>query len=606
MRFKSSKQRGYQCFAVTGVNTLSFAIAASPAANTTGLLGFAVEREDPVAKERFFMPGFKVFEAVIPQPDQNTFVTTFGHPVQSFVWDDFTGKPGQAYTYRFFPVKGTPKNLDRSAPALEITVQTEPLFTTSTHDVFFNRGVASSQAYARKFHNKAPDKQPDAATRTAAFKWLARDLEDAIIRFIDKAGASDTLLCCFYEFSHPAVADAIKRAVDRSVKLHLIVDMKVNNPSTGGVPATGGFPRDENLGNITRAGIPAANVIRREARPNDIQHNKFMVLLKGAAKSPREVWSGSTNISDGGIYGQTNVGHWIRDAAIAKQYLAYWNLLSTDPGGLKGDSIAVAKPKNAAYKQAVEALGEPPLEVADVAAGMTSVFSPRSGSQVLQMYAKLLGAAEHSACITLAFGINKVFKQQLVAHDGTSALTFLLLEKRDAPTASNAASFVMLGAKQNVYEASGAYLKDPLSRWARETSTSSLGLNTHVMYIHSKFLLKDPLSADPIVVTGSANFSDPSTNDNDENMVLIRGNLRVADIYFTEFNRLFNHYYFRSVVEATKKAQQSPAVANAAADATANTPSQFLEPTDIWLEKYKPGKLRRKRVDVYAGMAGFS
>lgn len=34
-------------------------------------------------------------------------------------------------------------------------------------------------------------------------------------------------------------------------------------------------------------------------------------------------------------------------------------------------------------------------------------------------------------------------------------------------------------------------------------------------------------------------------------MQFVRGNLRVADIYFTEFNRLFNHYYFRSVTEAT-------------------------------------------------------
>jgi len=65
-----------------------------------------------------------------------------------------------------------------------------------------------------------------------------------------------------------------------------------------------------------------------------------------------------------------------------------------------------------------------------------------------------------------------------------------------------------------------------------------------------KFLLMDPLGDDPIVVTGSANFSEASTNDNDENMLLIRGNQRVADIYFTEFNRLFNHYYFRSINEA--------------------------------------------------------
>ena len=52
-------------------------------------------------------------------------------------------------------------------------------------------------------------------------------------------------------------------------------------------------------------------------------------------------------------------------------------------------------------------------------------------------------------------------------------------------------------------------------------------------------MLMDPLSIDPIVVTGSANFSKVSTNDNDENMLVIRGDQRVADIYFTEFNRLF-------------------------------------------------------------------
>ena len=88
----------------------------------------------------------------------------------------------------------------------------------------------------------------------------------------------------------------------------------------------------------------------------------------------------------------------------------------------------------------------------------------------------------------------------------------------------------------------------------------------------------DPLSRDPIVVTGSANFSDDSTNDNDENMLIIRGEQRVADIYFTEFNRLFNHYYFRSVYEALKKAQKANADVSA-----------FLAEDEGWLDKYKKG-----------------
>ena len=70
----------------------------------------------------------------------------------------------------------------------------------------------------------------------------------------------------------------------------------------------------------------------------------------------------------------------------------------------------------------------------------------------------------------------------------------------------------------------------------------------HVRYAHDKFMLVDPLGPDLLVITGSANFSDASTNKNDENMLLIRENSRVADIYLTEFMRLFHHYDFRDKV----------------------------------------------------------
>ena len=110
----------------------------------------------------------------------------------------------------------------------------------------------------------------------------------------------------------------------------------------------------------------------------------------------------------------------------------------------------------------------------------------------------------------------------------------------------------------------------------------------------------DPLGDDPIVVTGSANFSDASTNDNDENMLVIRGDQRVADIYFTEFNRLFNHYYFRSVQERTRK------MLSAAEKKKQDQKSLFLDETDGWLAAYKPGSLKQKRVDMFKRMKGFA
>jgi phosphatidylserine/phosphatidylglycerophosphate/cardiolipin synthase-like enzyme len=95
----------------------------------------------------------------------------------------------------------------------------------------------------------------------------------------------------------------------------------------------------------------------------------------------------------------------------------------------------------------------------------------------------------------------------------------------------------------------------------------------NVRWVHTKFMLVDPLSDDPIVVTGSANFSKASIDTNDEHMVVIRGDTRVADIYFTEFMRSYAHHAFREAL----------AIANRKGEEW--TP-QYLEPSDRWQEPY--------------------
>ena len=91
------------------------------------------------------------------------------------------------------------------------------------------------------------------------------------------------------------------------------------------------------------------------------------------------------------------------------------------------------------------------------------------------------------------------------------------------------------------------------------------------------------------MITGSANFSAPSTTDNDENMIAIRGSYRASDIYFTEFNRLFNHYYFRSIAERSNP--------------TETLRGLHLAENDSWLDKYSPGTLRSKLVECFVQMA---
>jgi phosphatidylserine/phosphatidylglycerophosphate/cardiolipin synthase-like enzyme len=590
MRFKSTLTDGYQVFAVSGTNTISFAIDADEA-DTKGLLGFAVERSDPAENQRYYVFGFKVFPSVVPEPDEKTTVKTFDHPIQSLIWDDFTAKPDREYEYIFHPLKGMPKNLDRSGKPISIKVHTEPLFSTLEHDIFFNRGVASSQAYTRKFGNMRPDdpKLPP-AKRAEARQWLSRDLDEALLDFIKRADKGDTLLCCFYEFRYQPVAEALKAALGRGVDVQLIVDAKKNSQN---------FPRNDNLALIKKVGIPKEIVTLREAKRSNIQHNKFMVLLKGKSQVPTELWTGSTNISDGGIHGQTNVGHWVRNKEAAGKFKEYWELLSADPGSQEGDDRSTAARKNKELREAVEAILDTPASWKKVPTGVTPVFSPRSGPGVLDMYARMVDEAEGLSCITLAFGISKVFKDVLADNRQNSHIAFFLLEKEDKLNPRAKDPFVTLNAKNNVYEAWGSFLKEPLYQWTKETNAQLLKLNNHVSYIHSKFLLMDPLGKDPIVVTGSANFSTASTNDNDENMLVIRGDKRAADIYFTEFNRLFYHYYFRSVQEATKRNLSKKEKQRS------DEQSLFLSESDDWLKKYKPGSLKRKRVDIFVRMDGF-
>jgi phosphatidylserine/phosphatidylglycerophosphate/cardiolipin synthase-like enzyme len=391
------------------------------------------------------------------------------------------------------------------------------------------------------------------------------------------------------------VVEALADAIGRGVDVQIIIDCK-NNQHTDAGGVVESFPRKENLEMISAVGLPLANVIQRDARTSAIAHNKFMVRFTGQPQTPTEIWTGSTNISLGGIFGQTNVGHWLRDPNVAALFADYWDVLKGNPGGKDTDSPAVVRQKNKAFRESVEGILTVPIDWNNVPQGVTPAFSPRNDIDVLTMYAKMVDDAANLSCITLAFGINKAFKEQIKDNTPLSHLAFFLLEKRDAPNPNNPQAFVVINANQNVYMAWGSYLKDGLHQWAEETNNRALQFNTHVAYIHSKFLLKDPLGLDPIVVTGSANFSDDSQKENDENMLIIRGDQRVADIYFTEFNRLFNHYYFRSVAEAMSGGQP----ANNQGD------SLMLAENDTWLAKYAPGKLRFKRVQMFKQMQGFA
>tara|TARA_R110000787_G_scaffold72118_1_gene160716 strand:+ start:44665 stop:45549 length:885 start_codon:yes stop_codon:yes gene_type:complete len=252
--------------------------------------------------------------------------------------------------------------------------------------------------------------------------------------------------------------------------------------------------------------------------------------------SPASVWTGGTNLSEGGIYGHSNVAHVIEEAAVATAFFSYWKLLEQNP-------------KSASLRPDVVNLS--PLPAGKPPKGTTPIFSPRRTLDALNWYADLAGNAKDGLFMTFAFGMGDAFKD--VYKNSSAPLRFALMESKTRTfrepadrVAEERRINTLRRKKENVFAIGGLVRTNQLDGWLGERLS---GMNVHVRYVHNKFMLVDPLSSDPIIVAGSANFSEASTKSNDENMIVVRGNTRAADIYLGEFMRLYSHHAFRESLQ---------------------------------------------------------
>lgn len=545
---KRVTKNGLTVHAIAGTNVVLLAMNMKRS-DCKGLRGFAIHRTDHTGEESYWLQGQKTFEETDPGMPPGSKHSTREHPIQDFAWSDYTVKPGREYSYRVLALKGPPTNLQ---PSAEVTVRVETESPEGgDHDIYFNRGAAASQEFARRFGNRKPG--ADGADDDPAWAWLSRGAHEAIIDFIGRARSSPFgLRVCAYEFRLSTVLNAIRTAGAKTKDIKILYD------------AGKEFPRDENRAGVKRAKIKTL-CTERLPKPQALSHNKFIVLLKNGKAVA--ALTGSTNFSEGGVFGQSNVVHIVEDPAVAAAYLAYWEALAGNP-----HRKDLAPKLTAAH---LISSGLPPK-------GTTMLFSPRSKSDALEFYARLANGTKDALFMTFAFGMNDVFKKAY--GNGKAKLRYALFEKLLGPgirKEKRAAAMREMIALRRMPEnrfAVGSHIElNAFDNWLGEKLT---GLNTHVKYIHTKYMIVDPLAKDCIVVTGSANFSLASSTDNDENMLVIRGNSRVADIYLGEFMRLWDHNAFREWATrraAAKSGKLKPGKAKAALDKPWR-----LDPTDEW------------------------
>ena len=167
---------------------------------------------------------------ILPNAPDGAYVSSYEHPIQDFLWSDFTAKPGRTYVYKVVPVFGKPKNL-KYGNGVSVEVKTEKEEST-THSIYFNRGVIGSQAYARNW-SAAPNKLPP-AEREKALDWLSRGLDEALMAFIGQAGDHSVgLRAAVYEFDYEPVIEAFQKASERSADVKIVYDARISKNKQG-------------------------------------------------------------------------------------------------------------------------------------------------------------------------------------------------------------------------------------------------------------------------------------------------------------------------------------------------------------------------------------
>jgi phosphatidylserine/phosphatidylglycerophosphate/cardiolipin synthase-like enzyme len=391
---------------------------------------------------------------------------------------------------------------------------------------------------------------------------LSRGLEEALLGYLARAkNKGFALHGAVYEFQKAELLEALAAADKRGAE----VDFVYHHRKKG--------DKDTTAAKNDKA-VKAAKIqdlcTKRAANPqNAIMHDKFVVLLEKAGKEykPVAVWTGSTNWTDGGVYGQLNVGHAIFDEKLASTYEGCFQILKQD---LDAEET----------KASIEKL-TPVSQIIPPAPGITPVFSPQTTETMLHLYSSICSTAR-CVLVCAPFALSPVILTAFTAKPQEPVLRYFLLDKEGSLGPSAQEVSVIENDPSNAIGVA-VTLSSPLHDFQGKLLEGKESFRHAGVHIHSKIILANPFGTDPILVMGSANFSHGSTELNDSNSLVLRGNTAVADIYATEFMRMFEHYHFRAsqehalkkVKKAAKKGTKSTAAARLA-----------LVEDDSWSEKY--------------------
>jgi phosphatidylserine/phosphatidylglycerophosphate/cardiolipin synthase-like enzyme len=293
-------------------------------------------------------------------------------------------------------------------------------------------------------------------------------------RLIEKINAAQTSIhIASFEFNLTPVADALIAAKQRGVDVRWVTDDEH------------GLEADEEPDRGQFAMLQDAGIEVRSDTRSALMHNKFWIF------DGQIVWTGSTNITENGIFKQDN------------------------------NTVVIQSPELAAiYEREFQEM-------------WNGEFGPRSTSQLDDQIAMVNG----SQIVVVFTSEDPALENAIVpiVKSATTSVRFLTFSFTDYPLADAMSQRAQAGVDvAGVFETVGSETEAAELRtlMCRKVPVKQDG---NPSFLHHKVIIVD----ERIVITGSMNYSTNAEENNDENVIII-DNADIARLYLQEFERVWN------------------------------------------------------------------
>lgn len=352
------------------------------------------------------------------------------------------------------------------------------IFSVSGEDTAFSpirvySTVSESSGDIFVYFNRSVDHSVATGAEAVA---LFQATDDTVIAQIDRAMA--TLDIAMYNINSNPIVQAINDALDRGVTVRYIAEGQNANTA---------------LANLD----PSIPVLYRQNATSSGMHNKFLIIDRDDVDNAT-VLTGSTNFTSNNLFSDPNNIVIVKDQALARAYTLEFNEMWGGSGPMHNwvtSRFGEFKTNNTPEKFII---GGRPVEL---------YFSPTDNTT--QAIVRAVESADYDLDFALMLITNNLLAEAIAGQ-----VNFFLQPR---------------GVVENIDETGSDF------QFLLDAGVSVVQHGPDPM-LHHKYAIVDhsqPL-ADPLVVTGSHNWSSSAESTNDENTLIIH-DAEIANLFFQEF-----------------------------------------------------------------------